>query len=237
MDSRAEYVSCFGSGSVRRRHSRKVRQFVCRRVVPHQDRRQRRRRPTSGGSSTTRPVSTARASTSTAPRSRSSGRSSKASRTCSTRPSGRNRRFPSGSRSPTLPTSCRRRFGRSRGRSSTPTTCRFCRASGHGGSHPHLVHEFVRALLDDRDPWPNAATSANWTCVGILAHESATFTAEKSAGLPEFTFARNGDSKPAAGPAAPHARSRGRAAHGKSEDEQLQVVARSHRLWHVFGRR
>jgi predicted dehydrogenase len=49
----------------------------------------------------------------------------------------------------------------------------FLQGSGHGGSHPHLVNEFVQALAEDRDPWPNAVTSANWTCVGILAHESA----------------------------------------------------------------
>jgi hypothetical protein len=29
------------------------------------------------------------------------------------------------------------------------------------------------ALAEERDPWPNARQSANWTCVGILAHESA----------------------------------------------------------------
>ena len=49
----------------------------------------------------------------------------------------------------------------------------FIQGGGHGGSHPHLVHEFVSALIENRDPWPNAVTSANWTCVGILAHESA----------------------------------------------------------------
>ena len=49
----------------------------------------------------------------------------------------------------------------------------FVQGGGHGGSHPHLVNEFVRALVDDRDPRPNAVTSANWTCVGICAHESA----------------------------------------------------------------
>ena len=45
----------------------------------------------------------------------------------------------------------------------------FIQGGGHGGSHPHLVHEFVIALVEDRDPWPNAVTSANWTCVGICA--------------------------------------------------------------------
>jgi predicted dehydrogenase len=49
----------------------------------------------------------------------------------------------------------------------------FVQGSGHGGSHPHLVHEFLMALLEDREPFPNAAQSANWTSVGILAHESA----------------------------------------------------------------
>lgn len=44
---------------------------------------------------------------------------------------------------------------------------------GHGGSHPHLVHEFLSALIEDRDPFPNAVQSANITCSGILAHESA----------------------------------------------------------------
>jgi len=49
----------------------------------------------------------------------------------------------------------------------------FTQGAGHGGSHPHLVHEMVSALVDDRDPYPNAPQSANITCVGILAHESA----------------------------------------------------------------
>lgn len=49
----------------------------------------------------------------------------------------------------------------------------FIQGGGHGGSHPHLVHEFVSSLVQNRDPWPNAVTSANWTCVGICAHQSA----------------------------------------------------------------
>jgi hypothetical protein len=84
----------------------------------------------------------------------------------------------------------------------------FLQGSGHGGSHPHLVNEFVRALIDNRDPWPDAATSANWTCVGILAHESAVHGGEIR-WLPEFTFTRR-ESRPAPksqtaiGPNAPH---------------------------------
>jgi predicted dehydrogenase len=49
----------------------------------------------------------------------------------------------------------------------------FIQGSGHGGSHPHLANEFVRSILDDRDPLPNAEQSANWTMAGICAHESA----------------------------------------------------------------
>ena len=49
----------------------------------------------------------------------------------------------------------------------------FTQGAGHGGSHPHLVNEFVMALAENRDPFPNAKQSANWTCVGLCAHESA----------------------------------------------------------------
>ena len=49
----------------------------------------------------------------------------------------------------------------------------FAQGAGHGGSHPHLAHEFLMAVLEDRDPFPNAQQSANWTCVGLCAHESA----------------------------------------------------------------
>ena len=49
----------------------------------------------------------------------------------------------------------------------------FTQGAGHGGSHPHLVHEFVSAVVEKRDPFPNARQSANWTCVGLCAHQSA----------------------------------------------------------------
>lgn len=63
----------------------------------------------------------------------------------------------------------------------------FLQGSGHGGSHPHLAHEFVSALIEDRDPYPNAVQSANWTCVGICAHESALKGGE-IVRLPKFTL-------------------------------------------------
>lgn len=63
----------------------------------------------------------------------------------------------------------------------------FIQGGGHGGSHPHMVHEFVSALKQNRDPWPNAVTSANWTCVGICAHESA-LKGGQIVHLPAFTL-------------------------------------------------
>ena len=63
----------------------------------------------------------------------------------------------------------------------------FVQGGGHGGSQPHLVNEFVSALLENRDPLPNAVTSANWTCVGICAHESA-MQGGQVVKLPEFTL-------------------------------------------------
>lgn len=63
----------------------------------------------------------------------------------------------------------------------------FTQGGGHGGSHPHMAHEFLSALVEDREPWPNARQSANWTCVGILAHQSAMQGGARM-DLPTFTF-------------------------------------------------
>lgn len=62
----------------------------------------------------------------------------------------------------------------------------FTQGAGHGGSHPHLVHEFVTALAAGRDPFPSARQSANWTCVGLCAHQSA-LAGGKIVRLPAFT--------------------------------------------------
>lgn len=63
----------------------------------------------------------------------------------------------------------------------------FTQGGGHGGSHPHLANEFIQALLAKREPFPNARQSANWTCTGILAHESAMSGGEIRK-LPAFTL-------------------------------------------------
>ncbi|MDX6248628.1 MAG: hypothetical protein QOF10_1988 [Kribbellaceae bacterium] len=44
---------------------------------------------------------------------------------------------------------------------------------GHGGSHPHLVHEFVRSVVEGRTPVIDDITAARWTAAGLAAHESA----------------------------------------------------------------
>ncbi len=62
----------------------------------------------------------------------------------------------------------------------------FTQGAGHGGSHPHLAHEFLSAVSEGRDPFPNAKQSANWTCVGLCAHQSA-LQGGKIVKLPSFT--------------------------------------------------
>jgi hypothetical protein len=52
-----------------------------------------------------------------------------------------------------------------------PATMRY--DSGHGGSHPFLTHEFITALLDDREPAIDLYESLAMTIPGIVAHESA----------------------------------------------------------------
>jgi len=49
----------------------------------------------------------------------------------------------------------------------------FTQGGGHGGSHPHLVHAWLSAIRGERPALPDAETSANWTMVGLCAHESA----------------------------------------------------------------
>lgn len=61
----------------------------------------------------------------------------------------------------------------------------FKQGSGHGGSHPHLAHEFIMSIVEDRDAFPNAVQSANLTSIGILAHKSAMQGGAKKV-LPEY---------------------------------------------------
>ena len=44
---------------------------------------------------------------------------------------------------------------------------------GHGGSHGHLMNEFVTAILEDRKPLVNIYMALNLTVPGVVAHQSA----------------------------------------------------------------
>jgi predicted dehydrogenase len=61
----------------------------------------------------------------------------------------------------------------------------FLQGGGHGGSHPHLAHNFLMAVLGERPALPDAVTSANWTMVGICAHQSAMRGGERVV-IPRF---------------------------------------------------
>ncbi len=62
----------------------------------------------------------------------------------------------------------------------------FIQGSGHGGSHPHLVKEFVEAILEGRRAHVDSVVAANWNVAGILAHESAMKGGEIME-MPDFT--------------------------------------------------
>ncbi|MEO2005595.1 MAG: Gfo/Idh/MocA family oxidoreductase, partial [Candidatus Poribacteria bacterium] len=47
------------------------------------------------------------------------------------------------------------------------------RGGAVGNFRPHMVHEFISAILERRAPAIDAVTASNWTAVGICAHESA----------------------------------------------------------------
>ncbi len=63
----------------------------------------------------------------------------------------------------------------------------FLQGGGHGGSHPHLAHQLVMAVLGQGQPYPDAVQAANITCAGILSHESALRGGEK-VHLPDWTL-------------------------------------------------
>lgn len=56
---------------------------------------------------------------------------------------------------------------------------------GHHGSHPHLVHEFVMSILEERKPWIDEILGSNITAAGICAHLSALKDGEAVI-VPEF---------------------------------------------------
>ena len=49
----------------------------------------------------------------------------------------------------------------------------FVQGGGHSGSHPHLVHEFVSSIIEQRPAAIDAVVAATWIAPGIAAHASA----------------------------------------------------------------
>ncbi|WP_458319095.1 Gfo/Idh/MocA family protein [Mycolicibacterium brisbanense] len=68
----------------------------------------------------------------------------------------------------------------------------FVQGGGHGGSHPHLAHRLIQAVLGEEPAFPDAVYAANITCAGVLSHESARRGGEKLY-LPEWALS---DRKP-----------------------------------------
>ena len=56
---------------------------------------------------------------------------------------------------------------------------------GHHGSHPHLVHEFIRSIVEGRRPWVDEVRAADWTAAGVCAHLSA-MKGGKAVKVPSF---------------------------------------------------
>jgi predicted dehydrogenase len=61
----------------------------------------------------------------------------------------------------------------------------FIQGEGHGGSHPHMVHEYISAIMEKRDSAIDALVAANWTAAGICAHQSAMKGGERIQ-IPDF---------------------------------------------------
>ncbi|MCL4377774.1 MAG: Gfo/Idh/MocA family oxidoreductase [Actinobacteria bacterium] len=61
----------------------------------------------------------------------------------------------------------------------------FIQGAGHGGSYPHMVNEFIMAIIENRDSAIDVEKAANWTCAGLLGHKSAMLGGKKVY-LPDF---------------------------------------------------
>ncbi|HWQ78149.1 MAG TPA: Gfo/Idh/MocA family oxidoreductase [Anaerovoracaceae bacterium] len=66
-----------------------------------------------------------------------------------------------------------------------PNQPSFIQGAGHGGSHPHLCHEFIMSIVEDRDPYVDVFKSADITAAGICAQESAMKDGEEIL-VPDF---------------------------------------------------
>jgi hypothetical protein len=58
-------------------------------------------------------------------------------------------------------------------------------AGGHGGSHGQLSHEFVTAILEDRQPLIDVYEALAMTVPGIVAHQSSLKDGQRLS-VPQF---------------------------------------------------
>ena len=73
---------------------------------------------------------------------------------------------------------------------SDQTHTSFRQGVGHGGSHPHLVEQFLRAIVEERKAEVNETVAATITCAGICAHISA-MNGSVRVEIPDFGFGVN----------------------------------------------
>lgn len=63
----------------------------------------------------------------------------------------------------------------------------FRQGVGHGGSHPHLAHQFLKAIVEGGKAEVDEIAAATITCAGICAQESAMNCAKKIT-IPDFGY-------------------------------------------------
>ena len=57
----------------------------------------------------------------------------------------------------------------------------------HNGSHPHLLHECLSSISENRQPSPDGITKASWTAHSTCTHETAMKGGERIK-IPKFSF-------------------------------------------------
>lgn len=65
----------------------------------------------------------------------------------------------------------------------------FRQGVGHGGSHPHLAHQFLKAIIEGKKAEVDEIAAATITCAGICAQESAMRGAVKVE-IPDFGYGK-----------------------------------------------
>jgi len=63
----------------------------------------------------------------------------------------------------------------------------FRQGVGHGGSHPHLAHQFLKAIVEKKKAAVDEVAAATITCAGICAQESAMKGGERVE-IPDFGY-------------------------------------------------